>query len=76
MSTDRYVKAVLTVIAGCLVYICIALTNWPVVSAADSVSRCVIVGWEGKTGYSTRTYNLPANSSPSGTEAGLPVVTR
>ena len=54
MGVDRYTRAVLTVIAGALVYICIALTPMPSVSAQRGLrpgddtgpGRVVIVGWE------------------------------
>jgi hypothetical protein len=54
MGVDRYTRAVLTVIAGALVYICIALTPMPSVSAQRALrpgddtgpGRMVIVGWE------------------------------
>jgi hypothetical protein len=54
MSVDRYTRAVLTVIAGALVYISIALTPMPSVSAQRGLrpgddtgpGRVVIVGWE------------------------------
>ena len=55
MDVDRYTRAVLTVIAGALVYICIALM--PSVSAQRAArpgddtgpARVVIVGWESNT---------------------------
>lgn len=47
MSSDRYLKTVLTVIAACLVYMCVMLTVWPVASAQD-LNRCITIGWEGK----------------------------
>jgi hypothetical protein len=50
MSSDRYLKAVLTVIAGCLVYICIALTTGPAVSAQLGPQDVVIVGWKPLSG--------------------------
>ena len=47
MTSDRYLKAVLTVIAGCLVYICIALTTGPAISAqANAPQEVVLVGWK------------------------------
>jgi hypothetical protein len=70
MSSDRYLKAVLTIIAGCLVYICLALTAWPAASA-DELTRCVIIGWEGRTAGGVRSYNLPGG--PSGPSAPIPV---
>ena len=46
-TSDRYLKGVLTVIAGCLVYLCLVLTPWPTASAAASeVTPVVIVGWK------------------------------
>jgi hypothetical protein len=57
MGVDRYTRAVLTVIAGTLVYICIALTPMPSASAQRAArpgddtgpARVVIVGWESNT---------------------------
>ena len=54
MRVDRYTRVVLTVIAGALVYICIALTPMPSVSAQRALrpgddtgpGRVVVVGWE------------------------------
>jgi hypothetical protein len=53
MATDRYSRAMLTVIAVALVYICIVLTPWPTVSAQRGLrpgddtgpAQAVIVGW-------------------------------
>lgn len=50
---DRYTKAVLTVIAGALVYLCVVLTAFPAVSAQTAKrpgdptgpGEMVIVGW-------------------------------
>ena len=47
MTTDLYTKSVLTVIALCLVYLC--LGKPPVMASAqaqDKPSRVVITGWE------------------------------
>src|SRR5688500_9278755 len=57
MGVDRYTRAVLTVIAGALVYICIALTPMPSVSAQRGLrpggdagpARVALVGWESNT---------------------------
>jgi hypothetical protein len=64
MTIDRYTKTVLTVIAVCLVYLCLAVTQWPVVSAAAEPQEVVIIGW--KEGSSVRALNtkpLPIQSS-------------
>ena len=51
MSIDRYTKLVLTVIAVCLVWLCVLMTRGPVVSAQGSheldaaPQPVVIVGW-------------------------------
>jgi hypothetical protein len=46
MSTDRYTKTILTIIAGCLLWLCldgpIALTP---VQAQSSESRVLLSGW-------------------------------
>jgi hypothetical protein len=47
MTSDRYLKGVLTVIAACLVYLCLVMTPWPMVSAAAvEPTQVVIVGWK------------------------------
>jgi hypothetical protein len=53
MSTDRYLKAVLTVIASALVYLCVVLTPWPSAQAQTAArpgdptgpAQVVVVGW-------------------------------
>jgi hypothetical protein len=53
MSTDPYVKGVLTVIAGALVYLCIVITPWPAAGAQTAArpgdptgpAQVVVVGW-------------------------------
>jgi len=57
---DRYTKAVLTVIATALVYLCLVLTPWPSVQAQTAArpgestgpAQVVIVGWRGQAGES------------------------
>lgn len=57
---DRYTKAVLTLIATALVYLCIVLTPWPGVQAQTAArpgestgpAQVVIVGWRGQAGES------------------------
>lgn len=71
MTSDRYLKAVLTVIAGCLVYICVALTTGPAVSAQDGgPQEVVLVGW--KQGPGDRLIVLP----PHGSEKSQPLPVR
>ena len=52
---DRYTKTVLTVIAGALVYLCVAMTPWPTAHAQGTRRagemittpiEAVIVGWK------------------------------
>jgi hypothetical protein len=70
MTSDRYLKAVLTVIAGCLVYICVALTTGPSVSAkGDGPQEVVLVGW--KLGPGGRLITLPPHEA--GSSQPLPV---
>lgn len=56
MTTDRYTRALLSVIAGALVYLCIVLTAWPQAHAqstrrpgeiigAPGPAEVVVVGW-------------------------------
>lgn len=53
MTTDLYTRAVLTVIAAALLYLCVVHTPLPAVSAQTAPrpgddtgpARCVIVGW-------------------------------
>jgi putative hemolysin len=64
MKVDWYTKTVLTVIAGALLYLCVAMT--PVgtpISAQPEAQRVVIAGWENEG----RRVNLTST-------AGLPVV--
>lgn len=57
---DRYTKAVLTLIATALVYLCVVLTPWPGVQAqtaprpgeSTGPAQVVIVGWRGQAGES------------------------
>jgi hypothetical protein len=52
--TDRYTKAVLTVIAGALIYLCVVMTAFPALSAQTAKrpgdptgpGEMVIVGWK------------------------------
>ena len=47
MRIDLYTKAVLTVIAGCLVYLCVGRPSvLPQAHAQAQPSRVVIAGWE------------------------------
>jgi hypothetical protein len=58
MTSDRYLKAVLTVIAACLVYLCLVSTPWPVASAAAPAlepTEVVIVGYKDGR-YSSQKY--------------------
>jgi hypothetical protein len=50
MSIDRYTKTILTIIAVCLVYLCLAVTRWPTVSAQADVQRVVVAGWDDEYG--------------------------
>jgi hypothetical protein len=73
MPIDRYTRAVLTVIATALVYLCVVLSSWPVASAQGaqrpgSVSttplEVIVAGWR-----------LPQGQSPPVVEiAGTPNV--
>lgn len=57
MADDRYLRGVLTVIAGALVYLCVVMTPWPSASAQTPMrgtrtpgestgpAEVVIVGW-------------------------------
>ena len=47
MTIDLYTKTVLTVIAACLVYLCLGRPAVvPAAQAQDQPSRVVIAGWE------------------------------
>jgi hypothetical protein len=54
MKIDMYTKAILTVIAICLVWIALGRSVMPAAEAQDRASRVVIVGWE-----ETPTSNVP-----------------
>ena len=55
--TDRYTKTILTVIAGALIYLCVAMTAFPPVQAQSSArpgeptgpQDVVVVGWRPTT---------------------------
>jgi hypothetical protein len=54
MQVDRYTKAILTVIAAALVWLCVVLTPMgtalsaqPAADASQPAMRVVIAGWEG-----------------------------
>jgi len=57
---DRYTKAVLTLIATALVYLCVVVTPWPGVQAQTAArpgestgpAQVVIVGWRAPSGES------------------------
>jgi hypothetical protein len=71
MTTDRYTKTVLTVIAGALVYLCIVMTAFPGVQAQGmkrpgefgGPSEMVIVGWKTDPLPITATRPLPIVAS-------------
>ena len=63
MQIDLYTKAVLTIIASCLVYLCLGTP--PVLPAAEAqgpISRVVIVGWQ--DGNSANTRSLVSSPLP------------
>jgi hypothetical protein len=53
MTIDRYTRAILTVIAAALVYLCVLQTPWPGVSAQTALrpgestgpAQVVVIGW-------------------------------
>ncbi|MGE0449976.1 MAG: hypothetical protein AB7Q29_10385 [Vicinamibacterales bacterium] len=78
MTPDRYTKAVLTVIAACLVYLCIAVTTGSPVSAqTDGPQRVIIVGWK-EWGSSGRVIELPRSGGRFGGSPidGIPMSAR
>ena len=54
MTIDRYTRAILTVIAAALVYLCVLQTPWPRVSAQTALrpgdptgpAEVVVIGWK------------------------------
>jgi hypothetical protein len=72
MSTDRYLRLVLTIIAGCLVYLCVVLTPMPRAYAQGVVLRdpqdVYVVGYKyvDATGQlqqrTLNQYGLPVNT--------------
>ncbi len=52
MPTDRYTKAVLTVIALCLLYICMGRPGIavPVAAQSSGYQRVIVAGWIDNTG--------------------------
>lgn len=57
MTTDRYTRVILTVIAAALVYLCLLQSPWPTVSAqtaprpgaSTSPAEVVVIGWKAST---------------------------
>ena len=78
MSSDRYMKAVLTVIAGCLVYMSVALTTGPGVSAQTGQQEVVIVGWKTAPGSPTTITFPPFGAGRPGAscQRGYPLTSR
>ena len=77
MPIDRYTKAVLTVIAVCLLWISLGgpsmlPTATAQVSAADQ--RVVIAGWVDDQG-TPRPFPRPLVARPNSLSAGIPVAT-
>ena len=73
MRIDLYTKGILTIIAACLVWLCVALTSvgTPVHAQASSAnSRVLIAGWVDATG------GLHSLDPILGTTYGIPVMTR
>jgi hypothetical protein len=70
MPVDRYLRTVLTVIALCLVYLCLVLTPWPVAQAQQS--GVFIVGWKDQRGHE-HPLPVPAAADKPGGVAALPV---
>lgn len=67
MTSDRYLKGVLTVIAASLVYLCLVLTPWPTAAAAAAAAEqteCVIVGWKASDSRFSYTQDLGSNPLP------------
>ena len=51
MKTDLYTKTVLTVIAGCLLYLCAAgPATMTVVEAQAKATEVILVGWKSQSG--------------------------
>lgn len=68
IAIDTYTKFVLTVIAGCLLWLCLAPVLRPVTVAAQPTERVAIAGWIDQNGNEIR---LPARTGIG--PAGLPV---
>ncbi len=65
MRTDLYTKAMLTVIAACLVWLCLGgPTLLPRVSAQDEYERVVLVGWTEFTEAQGRVQNIGSHPLP------------
>jgi hypothetical protein len=59
MRIDLYTKAILTIIAACLVWLTFGARSILPVVEAQNPDRVVIVGWEDRTGFVTRLPELP-----------------
>lgn len=74
MRIDLYTKMILTVIAACLVWLCISGTPLaPVVQAQPARQEVVVVGWIDGEGDS---YRLPKPGTFTRNTAALPVQTK
>ena len=79
--TDRYLKSVLTVIAGALIYLCVILTPIPRASAQTPSIRpgepsgpteVVVVGWQAGAREADRLGTAIADGACGGTHAHAP----
>ena len=72
MRVDLYTKVVLTVIAMCLVWLCLDRSQVsPVAHAQNEYQRMVIVGWQTANGEYVNFPNVDRGTR----SAGLPVLT-
>ena len=74
MTVDRYTKAVLTVIAACLVWLSVnsSMATAPAYAQEGGYTNVVIVGWQDSAGYIKK---FPSVVDASRKAASLPVIT-
>ena len=69
--TDLYTKVVLSIIAGCLLILCIEESHWGKLAAVQAQQPLVIEGFTYHDVGAPQTYRLGNNS---GERRGIPVV--
>lgn len=70
-SVDRYTKIVLSIIAGCLIVLCVEQSRWGRVETVQAQQPFVIEGYTFDESGTQKNYHL---GNGSGEKPGIPVV--